>query len=995
MNTTGGSRISSGDELYALFQASLAARRRFYLVADGRWLGWLWKNGFLDVLKEGGMSVPDDEPDPPELGYLSRMAPEDPKLVADIIRGIPVTETGFTARMVENLLWVSSRLPAGELARVIPKVSDEGWVGILARHGHRKFGHHGIITELHTAGNHEELLTLAEALLALRPMAELAQPPFDDQGPLHFSDLSCGGLFRCLADIGDSHVERALSLVLRTLGGIVERRGIRGVGAAFELFDNLFLPDVDLFSVRMDGSRVTSPDNDAHKLAAALRQLAERHIRLSRADSKRIRKFHAENVAPLPDSWAMWRVRLFFSGSVPDILKADFREALFKIFAHEECRALVTDAEYLHALGRGFQTLSGSDQRRFVRQLCELTQSGQHPALVGDALSVIHRHLTPGELNAANRLGITVDPCFKPESPAERMNREPRLPRHPMNRDELEHFPVPTIAEQLKASWSPVELGKSGDGTWRTPGTEGVGDMLAHDMRKRPDVYAAHAGLFFDRDRLDPHHTYVCLEEVRRAIREKPDLRARMDGKVIVDCCLGIVASNKADPFGHVRRTDKDGFAAWLGSWQSVLCAVARIVREMLYGTDSPVLPDVMARRDQIVEIVAHLLSAPDPMLQDGSGDAAWEDPFGLAINSTRGTAFEALVLLAHWEAQSRESEGKGKLAGDIRRLFEDTLANTTTAAIMSMYGRYFVALRSLDESWGTGLLGDIFPEEPPRQGLFGAAWTGYLLCTPPVQIQSDPRIHDLYKRGTRLSSAVAPDAKRFRYLVERLAYHLARFFVGSPEFGPGHPVLDFFWDQGTPKLRAGFVREVGEMAFTGGTGLGDSLSRKLLRFWDTAIREQQPKDVLVEFGHWVNARSPVIGIADLAGLVRRTLVATGGELSRPTELELSIVALAGRAPTDTLEIARAHLSWGGAQGNGALPPLDARSHWHQAIRILSETPSLKEEVRSLVGDLLATGNPEFESLMEALPRDLPLGVRPRPAQVRGVTSRASKHVPA
>ncbi len=995
MSTTGGSPISSGDELYALFQASLAARRRFYLVADERWLGWLWENGFLDVLKEGGMSVPDDEPDPPELGYLSRMAPENPRLVADIIRGIPVTEAGFTARMVENLLWVSSRLPAGELARLIPKISDEGWTGILAGYGHRKFGHHGIITELHTAGNHEELLMLAEALLALRPKAELAQPPFDDRGPLHFSDLSHGGLFRCLADIGDSHVERALSLVLRTLGGIVERRGVRGVSPAFELFDNLFLPDVDLFSVRMDGSRVTSPDNDARKLAAALMQLAERHIRLSRSDRKKLRKFHAENVAPLPDSWAMWRVRLFFSGSVPDILKTEFREALFKVFEREECRALVTDAEYLHALGRGFRTLSDSDQRRFVRQICEFTQSGQHPGLVGDALSMIHRHLTPDERDAANRLGIAIDPCLKSESPADRMNREPRLPKHPMNRDELERFPVPAIAEQLKTSWSPIELGKSGDGTWRTPGTEGVGDMLEHDIRKRPDVYAAHVGLFFDRDRLDPHYTYVCLEEVRGAIRKNPDLRGRMDGKVIVDCCLGIVASNKADPFGHVRRTDKDGFAAWLGSWQSVLCAAARIVREMLYGSDSPVLPDVMVRRDQIVEILAHLLSVPDPMLQDGNGDAAGEDPFGLAINSTRGTAFEALVLLAHWDAKSRERGDKGNLASDIRRLFEDTLANTTTAAIMSMYGRYFVALRSLDESWGTDLLEDIFPEDHPRRDLFQAAWTGYLLCTPPVRILSDPRIHDLYKRGTRLSSAVDPDAEQFRYLVERLAYHLARFFVGSPEFGPGHPVLDFFWDQGTPKLRAGFVREVGEMAFMDSDRLGDALDRKLLRFWDAAVREQQPTEVLVEFGHWVNAKSPVIGVADLASLVRRTLAATGGKLSRPTGLELSIVTLAGSAPTDTLEIARTHLSWAGGQSGAALPPLDAGNHWQQAIRVLSKDPSLKEEVRSLVSDLLATGNPEFESLREAIPHDLPRGIRPRPAQVRAATSRASKHVPA
>ncbi len=993
MNATEELQISGGDDLYALFQASFAARLYFFSKVDVGWLGWLWENGFLDVIKEGGVSVSEEDPTPPELAYLWRVAPEDPGLVTDIILGIPVTRTGFTGRMLKNLVWITSRLPAAEFARIAPKVRDEGWVEIMANDGYRQLQHHEAIPALFEAGNHEGLLTFAEALLVVRPKTDMVWPPFSSRGPLCLSDLSCGDLFRCLADIGDSHVERALSLVLRTLGRIVEHRGVRGADGTFGLLDNLFLPDVDFFSVRMGESRVESPDNDAHKLAAALGRLAERHTRLALGNPETLTKFHTENVVPLPDSWAMWRVRLLFCGLAPDTLTTELRNALFKVFASDECLGLAMDAEYLHALGRGFRTLPDSDQREFVRRLCEFTQAGQHHALVGDVLSVISGHLTAGELDAASRLGIKINPDFKPESPADRMEREPRLPRYPMGRDELERFPVPKIAECLKTTWSPVGLEESRDGTRRTPDARGVGDMLAHDIRKRPDTYSAHAALFFDRKRMDPHYTCVYLEGMRWAVEEKPELRAQMNGEGIVDCCMRMVTADKADPLRIDRRSDRGGSASRLGSWQAVRYALAGIMREMLRWTDQPVLLDIAVHRDRIVEIVEHLLSMPDPMLRDMSDDPAWEDPLSLAINSTRGTALDALMLLAHRESKSREGGGKGKIAADVRGLIETPLAKTITKAIMSMYGHHFLALRSLDESWGKGLFGAIFPEDPGKQDFFEAAWRGYLGCAPRVSIHSDPQICDLYKRGMRLSGAIDPVDKRYQDLVERLTDHLARFFVWSPEFGPGHPVMDFLWDQGTPGLRAGFVGEVGMMVFRDDVRPDDALSRKLLRFWDAAIREQQPDDVLKSFGHWINVSSPVIGVSDLAGLVRRTLNATGGELSVSVGLTDSIVEFAGSAPEDTLDIVCAYLSWAGEQGGTAIPFLGAGSGWHKAIRLLSKTPGLNAEVRSLVNDLLATGNPEFECLKGMVPPDPPVS-RVFPAQVRPAASRASKRAP-
>ena len=51
---------------------NLDARRYFFHKADERWLEWLWRNGFLDAIK-------DENANPlatrkPELDYLLRMA---------------------------------------------------------------------------------------------------------------------------------------------------------------------------------------------------------------------------------------------------------------------------------------------------------------------------------------------------------------------------------------------------------------------------------------------------------------------------------------------------------------------------------------------------------------------------------------------------------------------------------------------------------------------------------------------------------------------------------------------------------------------------------------------------------------------------------------------------------------------------------------------------------------------------------------------------------
>src|SRR3989344_910608 len=80
-----GSKAVKPNYISSLIGTNDDAKQYFFVKADENWLGWLWKNEFLDAIKEKA-------PDPnsygfrmPELHYLVNMAEKKPDIVTDII----------------------------------------------------------------------------------------------------------------------------------------------------------------------------------------------------------------------------------------------------------------------------------------------------------------------------------------------------------------------------------------------------------------------------------------------------------------------------------------------------------------------------------------------------------------------------------------------------------------------------------------------------------------------------------------------------------------------------------------------------------------------------------------------------------------------------------------------------------------------------------------------------------------------------------------------
>ena len=94
---------------------------------------------------------------------------------------------------------------------------------------------------------------------------------------------------------------------------------------------------------------------------------------------------------------------------------------------------------------------------------------------------------------------------------------------------------IDEIIEHLKTDWSPTALKEqySTDDFLSPRGTEGLGDAMKDDIKRRLDVYLDKINNFFDRDHIAPHYIYSLLRGVEEMLRNKETLTLEQAGKFI------------------------------------------------------------------------------------------------------------------------------------------------------------------------------------------------------------------------------------------------------------------------------------------------------------------------------------------------------------------------------------------------------------------------------------------------------------------------------
>jgi len=962
----------------------------FFAKADENWLGWLWKNGFLDKIKaKSEDGVAGSYRRMPELDYLVRIAEKFPDKVVDIILEVPIVADTLNPEVVDRFIWICSHLPDNQLSRVVSKIRDEKWVPLAGQFNRWDFEYEDMIKTLVEAKNYSSLLILAEAVLTVRPKEELTEKNnavFARDNPFYLNnDLRQTKIFQALASVDDLRIEDSFKLASRVIDQIV-KLGDKKEGGEFTIIDKFYLFDVDFFTLDF------SPEDDIHyrvdirDLVVAIKKLAERIMSLYYDDPVLVRLFYETYIGILPDSQSMWRLRLFMLSLSPDIFKEELKNIFLKIFNYQDPWGFIDCPEYMRALKKSFSAIKQEDQRSYVKQAIEYFGAEEKDKLFRHSgkriFSSIYESLENGEKEKIQSIFGKLDPGFEPE-PAMKIGGVGWIKsRAPIDGKGLSQLSVSEIVKNLKNQWSPTSLreqDKERD-SYNPIDAEGVSDALKTNLKIRLNEYLPCSVLFFERDNLDPHYTYSFLIGIREAIREKKYL-LDTDWSGVLKLCKEIINSNDQNKFESGTRQRKDG--TWLAGWGAVNNAMADVVEELLKGEGEKTVVDFVYNRDELFLIITYLLTYPDPIFEGEKSEESFDlqnkiqytgnDPFTAAMNSVRGKAFQSLALFVYREGLNFPEEAASKIKPDVKDLYENCLNGEKTQAILFLFGHYLPSYFYRDKDWIRGLLPLIFQSDPDKKDLYLAAWEGYLSTNLYKELFDE--LVGFYERAINLDSDSYTKRRYFQDIDEALATHIALAYIHFPDFGFESNLFRLFWERDNLKRHGGFISFVGRHVISRDQAkdwikVNNIEVEKLKNLWEWVLRNCNEKEALAEFGFWINTEGDVFELTWLASHIRQTLEKSGGALSWERGMMKSLPTLAREQPSDSLEIIRLYFKYKADPANANRGWLYIDSGTTDIFKILYENSETKKATYQLINQLLPLSNGQFWRLKEVLKED-------------------------
>ncbi|MDO8569833.1 MAG: hypothetical protein Q7R89_03650 [bacterium] len=997
-----GPESANNGVLNVLLSFNPDARQYFYIKADERWLDWFWNNGFLDVIKEKAEDLTQYGYRTPEITYIVKVAEKVPAKVVQIMLN-PDTATPkekFKPELIDQFLRICGALPADQLALVIPKIHQQEWVKTMGNFNHWGFEYEKVFKTLLSAGDYKNTLLLAETVLALHTKEDIVKTAngFGTDNPFYFSDFDHTGVFGALLKIPDEHIENALGIVIKTMSQIVLLGGDdEDVARIFPVKEMFYLFDVDFFTLEPEMSKRISYRDDVKELAAVIKTLIDRSIGTKCGDEQVVRDLYDKYIDPLPESRAMWRLRLYTLSLCPQAFKDKLKKAFFRLFDVERYyNELISGTEYLKALHVGFPVLPDLDKREYVKRVIAYfvkkdrekknEKENWHLGYGSRILSVLSDHLTDEEKRTATGAGFTIRPDYEPE-PSIKMGgfAGSIRPRGPITQEAFGKLPIDDIAKKLRAEWKPEKLKEenTNDDFHNPLNAEGVGELLRVDISKRLQDYINNANLFFERDVLDQHYTYSFLRGIQEVLRGNKTDVSNINWDNLITLYTTIKESGGATPFNDEKR-ERDTFDAWLSGWTGVHSAMTDVFQELLSEEKDSIKFNFPKYRDKLFAVIGYLLSHPNPMPADeepktatmttnspGAKEQMVSDPYSMAINTVRGRAFQAFALFLYQDGKKFPKDEKIKISSDVKGLYETVLKKENTRALMFMFGHYLPSFYFRDKGWMQGLLSQIFSIEPEKKNLYTASWEGYVSTNLYEEIFFNPDIQKLYKRGLALMDVDYPKQKHFKEPDEGVAVHIALAFMHFSKFGFDHDLFKKFWSIPNAENHKEFISFIGRHFISRESSVewikhNKVDIEKLKKFWDWALKNCSA-DALTGFGFWINVERSVLDTKWLAQHARQTLEKTKGYVEWEYGLMRSLTAFAKEAPEDTLAILRAHLLEEVAKHEPVRTWLHIDAEVFDTFKELYKNEATKEGVRALINDILPYRNGMFWSLKSIL----------------------------
>jgi len=329
-------------------------------------------------------------------------------------------------------------------------------------------------------------------------------------------------------------------------------------------------------------------------------------------------------------------------------------------------------------------------------------------------------------------------------------------PTSPYSTDEMLKMSPEQLIETLNA-WRFTK-------GWRAPEPEGLARELAELTAKEARRLSEKAEIF--ESLAQPTYVRGIVEGLANAVKAQQAI----SWKPVLHFCKWVVDQPRGEG------PESSGLESYDKTWGPARKQIAWLLD---HGTKKSPAEIPFELRENVWSILVELLTDVDPTEEDEKARAEYNDPSTIAINTVRGVALGAALSYALWVVRHSRVEGRSWESfglGEVRKVLEDRLASDPSAAVHSVFGKWFSYLFWLDEAWANANVDRIFPQAEGRERLWHAAWDAYLMFSN-IIFESFDLLRASYKKALAELGLERPEKTRIGNPDECLGVHLVLLF--------------------------------------------------------------------------------------------------------------------------------------------------------------------------------------------------------------------------
>jgi hypothetical protein len=448
--------------------------------------------------------------------------------------------------------------------------------------------------------------------------------------------------------------------------------------------------------------------------------------------------------------------------------------------------------------------------------------------------------------------------------------------RSPITPDELANMPDDKLWPLLN-EWVP-DPSRTNEDWWIEEGVAGLAEAFAKTTR-------------LDRSRFDssskwwqrlkrPAFLWRIIDQ--SLVDEKSGEPTENDWETMLGLCEYVVAQRPIEQPNAKGETDDT--SASNPTWKYARWAAARLIERMLRRKSRP----PVSHATRIAQLLQQLVTEDDPRLAEI--DKTWSsssfDWLSKAINSSTGTAVEALLLFALWQ---KKPGGGGESVEWMPKLLSEQLGKPTQSpGIFAVLGSQLVLLVHLFEEWCREN-GDLLFPFGTRPEHANAALVSHLGYTNPdaLVLKGFPRLPDqaLQYLDYRDTEGRAESRHEIPF---RLGYHLSYYYWNAlPEAELASNRVASFFERASPQTRGRLIAEIGHIfTHAPANALSQAVCQRIQELWDERFaaissRIDEASDSLKQFVPELEAFAGWVEVDSLEARWRLSRLAAALELLR------------------------------------------------------------------------------------------------------------------